>query len=36
MLKKIAETDLCSIVMQNIQIFYGGQVMFVVTWWNKI
>ena len=22
----------CSIVMQNIQIFFGGPVMFVVTW----
>ena len=24
-------TALCSIVMQNIQIFYGGPVMFIVT-----
>ena len=31
MLRKIVATALCSIVMQNIQIFYGGPVMFVVT-----
>ena len=30
-IKKIVTTALCSIVMQNIQIFYGGPVMFVVT-----
>ena len=31
MLRKIVATTLCSIVMQNIQIFYGGPVMFIVT-----
>ena len=30
-IKKSFVTTLCSIVMQNIQIFYGGPVMFVVT-----
>ena len=30
-LRKIVATPLCSIVMQNIQIFHGGPVMFVVT-----
>ena len=29
--KKVPQLLLCSIVMQNIQIFYGGPVMFVVT-----
>ena len=29
--KKVLQLLLCSIVMQNIQIFYGGPVMFVVT-----
>ena len=29
--KKLSRLLLCSIVMQNIQIFYGGPVMFVVT-----
>ena len=29
--KKVSELLLCSVVMQNIQIFYGGLVMFVVT-----
>ena len=28
--KKVLQLLLCSIVMQNIQIFYGGPVMFVV------
>ena len=35
---KIVVTVLCSVVMQNIQIFYGGQVMVVVTCfisWDK-
>ena len=32
-LGKIVATTLCSIVMQNIQIFYGGPVMFIVTCW---
>ena len=29
--KKVSERLLCSIVMQNIQIFYRGPVMFIVT-----
>ena len=29
--KKVLQLLLCSIVMQNIQIFYGGSVMFIVT-----
>ena len=29
--KKLSQLLLCSIVMQNIQIFYGGPVIFVVT-----
>ena len=29
--KKVLQLFWCSIVMQNIQIFYGGPVMFVVT-----
>ena len=29
--KKVLQLLMCSIVMQNIQIFYGGPVMFVVT-----
>ena len=29
--KKLPQLLLCSVVMQNIQIFYGGPVMFVVT-----
>ena len=29
--KKLLQLLLCFIVMQNIQIFYGGPVMFVVT-----
>ena len=29
--KKVSELLLRSVVMQNIQIFYGGPVMFVVT-----
>ena len=29
--KKLLKLLLCSIVMQNIQIFYGGPVMLVVT-----
>ena len=28
--KKVLQLILCSIVMQNIQIFYGGPVMFIV------
>ena len=31
--KKVSQLLLCSIVMQNIQIFYGGPVMFVVTYY---
>ena len=30
-IKKDSQLLLCPIVMQNIQIFYGGKVMFVVT-----
>ena len=30
--KKGSQLLLCSILMQIIQIFYGGQVMFVETW----
>ena len=30
--KKVSQLLLCSILMQIIQIFYGGQVMFVETW----
>ena len=40
--KKVLELLLCSIVMQNIQILYGGPVMFAVTgcymflvWWFR-
>ena len=29
--KKVLQLLLCSIIMQNIQIFYGGPVIFVVT-----
>ena len=29
--KKVLQLLLCSIVMENIQIFYSGPVMFVVT-----
>ena len=29
--EKVSQLLLCSIVMQNIEIFYGGPVMFVVT-----
>ena len=29
--KKVSQLPLCSVVMQNIQIFYGGPVMFVLT-----
>ena len=29
-------TALCSIVMQNIQIFYGSPVMFVVTCYSYV
>ena len=28
--KKVLQLILCSIVMQNIQIFYGGPAMFIV------
>ena len=35
---KVSQMLFCSIVMENIQIFYGGPVMFVVTFlfqdWN--
>ena len=34
--KKQLQLLLCSIVMQNIQIFYGGPAMFVVTCWSII
>ena len=30
------QTDLCSIVMKNIQIFYRGPVVFVVTCFSQI
>ena len=30
-LQRVLQLLLCSIVMQNIQIFYGGPVMFIVT-----
>ena len=29
--EKVSQLLLCSVVMQNIQIFYGGPVMFVLT-----
>ena len=29
--KKVSQLLLCSVVMQNIQILYGGSVMFIVT-----
>ena len=29
--KKVVQLLFCSIVMQNIEIFYGGPVMFAVT-----
>ena len=34
-LRKTVETALCSIVMQSIQIFYGGPVMSVVTYFER-
>ena len=34
--KKVSQLLLCSIVMQNIQIFYGGPVMFSVTCYHII
>ena len=34
--KKVSQLLLCSIVMQNIQIFYGGPVMFSVTRYHII
>ena len=34
--KKVSQELLCSIIMQNIQIFYGGPVMFSVTCYYKI
>ena len=34
-LRKTVETALCSIVMQSIQIFYGGRVMSVVTYFER-
>ena len=30
-LQRVLQLLLCSIVMQNIQIFYGGPAMFIVT-----
>ena len=33
--KKPLQLSFCSIAMQNIQIFYGGRVMFVVTCYLK-
>ena len=36
MLIKIVATALCSILMQNIQIFYQGSVMFIVTCYQQI
>ena len=35
-IRKKVVTALCSIVMQNIQIFYKGPVMFVVTYFSQI
>ena len=35
-LEKVFQLLLCSIVMENIQIFYGGPVMFIVTSYRKI
>ena len=35
-IRKNVATALCSIVMQNIQIFYRGPVMFVVTCFSQI
>ena len=34
--KKVSQLLLCSIVMQNIQIFYGGPVMFSATRYSII
>ena len=34
-LRKTVGTALCSIVMKSIQIFYGGLVMFVVTYFER-
>ena len=34
--KKVSQLLLCSIMMQNIQIFYGGPVMFSVTSYHII
>ena len=34
--KKVSQLLLCSIMMQNIQIFYGGPVMFSVTCYHII
>ena len=34
-IKKIVTTALCPIVIQNIHIFYGGPVMFVVTCFSQ-
>ena len=33
--KKVLQLLLCSIVMKNIQIFYGGPVIFVVTCFSQ-
>ena len=35
-IRKSVATALCSIVMQNIQTFYRGSVMFVVTCFSRI
>ena len=34
--KKLSQLLLCSIVIQNIQIFYGGPVVFVVTSFSHV
>ena len=33
---RIAATALCSVVIQNIQIFYGVPVLVVVTWFSEV
>ena len=33
--KKVSQLLLCSFLMQNIQIFYGGPVMFIVTCYSS-
>ena len=35
-MKKVFQLLFCSIVMENIQIFYGGPVMFINTSYRKI